>query len=155
MIGLSTTIPTGLPELFRAAIADALQEAVQMWHWAFLPLHFEVQASDQYAYKPRTAQYQRYKGKRFGHQRPLELTGDSKRMLTSTIRITAGPSSAKGVMKAPKYFYMYNKNNGRQFVDKADEATRTTASEVQSLALTFQDKASRRMNAPAKTVTIK
>lgn len=88
----------------------------QYWHRHFRPIHFTNRATNRYGYQPRQGErgsgydkgfrrsYTGQKLRKFGHTRPLEYTGDSKRRteiehVRSTYR--AGFVRVHVIMNAP------------------------------------------------------
>ena len=95
------------------------------WHSNILPRHFKRGAAARYDYQARTRKYNRRKLRRYGHSRPLELTGDMKRRLLRRARITGTSKRATATMDAPRYMYKYKPSQP----DKAAEVTAVTQEE--------------------------
>lgn len=125
-----------------AAAAAGNAAAVEYWHEAFMPLHFQETASRRYGYQPRRgsgeppylerktrysvhARHQKTirlpnpaylwrKKREKGHTRPLVWSGRSEEA-AKQVRITASSRRGVGVMFAlPKYFYQYRTTTDRK-----------------------------------------
>jgi hypothetical protein len=94
----------GVAELSQADVNDVLKDAFHelgvRWRKIYLPQHFGDGAAARYQYAPRAGQagnargkykssYTARKERLFGHTRPLEYHGDTKREALSDFRVTA------------------------------------------------------------------
>jgi hypothetical protein len=134
-------VPRDYAKEFRAELTEALLALGEYWHDRFAPKHFTIAGEKEYDYYPRHPSYSRYKAKRFGHRRPLVLTGDLERMVLGVARVSATSQSASVVMRGPKYLYAYRKDlpGGRPSQgDKAAELTAVTPAELNELAGVFE-----------------
>jgi len=104
------------------------------WHKQILPRHFELPAKTEYNYQPRSARHMRRKARLYGHQRPLEYTGEMKRkvMRVRDVRVLQSGKAAKVVLWGPAHLYAYRKDYGQP--DKAEELRRISARDAQELA---------------------
>lgn len=123
---------------------QGLANAAVVWRDKYMPGHFETWATRKYGYEARTRKYEKRKRIKYGHNRPLVLTGQTLRMATQQlldpkISNRAGKIGAEVRIRAPRHFFMFNKNDGRKFIDKRDELTRTVESERARLAQVAQD----------------
>lgn len=123
-------------------LKEQLLEVVNFWHDKYEPGHFQTRAIGKYGYEPRTRKYSDRKEKKYGHRRPLEFSGDSKREAGRGIRLTTRQQrgqtyiQARGTMNVPKYFY-YQPGG----VDMPFELTMTTGVEEDQMARVYHDKA--------------
>jgi hypothetical protein len=93
--------------------------AAKHWIDKFLPRHFEKEATFRYShlrdpntgerlYAPRSESYQRYKRKRYGHNKPLVFTGQAKRAILASAQVkNLGGGGAQAHMKGPAYIQPY------------------------------------------------
>ena len=116
MIGFIEIRTRGLAAGRKAAHNRALKYAWEQtgvyWHEHFREKHFTSAGATEYGYKPRQGErgrqgakgfsrsYTGRKLKKYGHTRPLELTGQS-RASTRTRKVTATSKGARVVMRAP------------------------------------------------------
>jgi len=122
--------PEEIAKKHGALFAEALQDACEFWHDNILPRHFQLDARRKYSYQARTAPYMRYKARRFGHQRPLELTGDLRRQTTGAVTLRKSKGQATAAMRAPKYLYQYRPGAP----NKAAELVATVTAEIGEMA---------------------
>lgn len=110
MIGFHIRYKNGA-EFKPAAIRNVLQKAYARlglyWHRNHLPKHFANRASSEYDYAPRQGErgsganrrfsstYTGGKLKRYGHTRPLELSGASRRQAEATATVRATSKSVR------------------------------------------------------------
>ncbi len=143
-----------LPKEFRQLVKAGLVELVTNWHRKILPHHFKKGAERKYKYLPRTIRYTRRKAKEKPMAGPLEYTGKSKRMLMRSVRVSGTSKIAKGVMKAPRYFWMRPtwkpgvavKPGGSVHPDMAAEATAVTKGEAVAMAKRLNERVSGQLN---------
>ena len=91
------------------------------------------------------------KEKRYGHRRPLELTGQLKRMVLRKARITGTSKRATVSMDAPRYMYQYKPGAP----DKAAEITAITKDEAQQLAAYLNRNLVLSINSDKRSRTVK
>lgn len=127
--------PEMLMKQFRPLLKEGLKAVGLFWHRTFLPKHFKPGAGRSYRYKPRTRAHVRRKLRLFGHRRPLEFTGKSKRMALREARVGGTSKRVKVKLRVPTYFYQYREGAP----NKAKELTKLTRAEAMELAL-FLDK---------------
>ena len=148
-------------EAARAAAVDV----VRHWHEPYLPGHFTVEGGRRYAYQARKGDnepprlprvlksgrvtyrsnphYSWQKRRQMRHNRPLVWSGRSEHLAKASVKL-----SSRGVRKdkevrgtaamplLPKYFYQ--RRTDLKQPDKANELTRTVASEEQDLTQVYQ-----------------
>jgi hypothetical protein len=117
----------------RRAVKKELQHQVDDWHSNILPRHFQRGAAGRYKYQERSRKYNRRKSRKYGHTRPLELTGDLKRRVLRRATITGTSKRATATMDAPRYLYKYKPEQP----DKAAELTAVTQEEATKMAFTL------------------
>lgn len=71
------------------------------WHRNIRPKHFTVAGAREYGYRERTKGYMKMKQRKYGHQLPLVMTGQSRRA-TQIGRITATKDRVRVTMTAPR-----------------------------------------------------
>jgi len=107
MIAIKHTITrkgTGFkPRQWRQMIKSAWRKAGEYWHGDILERHFTIAAMREYHYAKRTRRYMIRKAQTFGHQRPLEFSGDLKREVMRTRDIRPDSKGAKIVLRVPAY----------------------------------------------------
>jgi hypothetical protein len=90
---------------------EAMRKAANAFVDEILPKHFTEEGADEYQYEERSAAYTARKLRRFGHQRPLELSGEARRQaVRATIRVLSNVGrkigSAQILVEVP--FYISN-----------------------------------------------
>lgn len=123
----------------------AVQKSLIRWHTEFRPLHFSNAASRRYTYLPRAGErgnsrkkfansYTGQKLQKYGHTRPLEWSGRSRRE-TSKRRINVKKRTGAGklIMYAPGF----NRRNPYSRINMRDELTTITPSEETGLQITY------------------
>lgn len=120
------------PKEFRKVVKAELQRIVLFWWKKFLPKHFSTRAQYYYRYRHRTKLYNTKKMSKKGHKIPLVFTGNLKRMVTQSVKISGSSKRAQGKLNAPNYTYMYQKSDSGH-VDKAAELTVMTEKEIQTM----------------------
>lgn len=138
------------PQNFRAGLKADLGETVLHWHKIIFPKHFTTQGAQEYGYTKRKAGYMRMKARRYGHQNPLVLTGESKRMMQRAIKVSGTANQARGAMQAPKGFFAIRKGST---IDKMAEATAVSQLDAAILALHLDKLQGTRIAADQSTET--
>lgn len=134
--------PRGMAKQFRNLVKEGLQDLVSnVWHRLILPGHFEPSAKRKYKYAPRSVKYLRYKAKKKPMAGPLEFSGRSKEMLTRKIRVSGTAKRARGVMRAPRYFYMTPANQP----NKPEELLAVNKKEVRTMAEMLNRRVTKRL----------
>jgi hypothetical protein len=82
---------------------DLNRGILERWEHRYLPLHFKGGATERYGYRRRSAKYNAWKGKRFGHTIPLRLTGGTEAAVKSKVKITATQNRARLVTKGRNF----------------------------------------------------
>ena len=136
--------PEVLKRELKATVKDEFPRVGRYWYERMMPGHFEPAAEGKYHYSRRSAKYLRDKQRRFGHQRPLEYTGDMKRQAGRTAKITATGKAVRVVMTGPRSLYMYRKDYKQP--NKAAELTAVTKDEVLVLAKMLDRLLTKRLN---------
>ena len=104
---------------WRGFLKDAWAKAGRFWFRKILGKHFKTSAKSEYDYQPRKPGYMKRKAKRFGHQKPLVLSGNLQRMVGRIENVRETSKGANVTLHGPRYLYMYRKN--LKEVDKAKE----------------------------------
>lgn len=90
-------------------VKTTLKEMVERWHEKMLPRHFKPGAAAKYHYKPRTLKYRIRKTRaasRGTHPEahlPLVYSGELRRAVLSSVRITYSAKRATGHLRGPAY----------------------------------------------------
>jgi hypothetical protein len=134
--------PEGMVKEFRQLVKAGLIELVEGWHHKIMPHHFSKQAQQKYNYAARTVNYLRYKAKKHPMAGPLEFSGKSKHELTRMIRVSGTHKSARGVMNAPRYFWMTPANHP----NKPEELLAVAKDEVLAMAQRLNDRVTGQLN---------
>jgi hypothetical protein len=131
---------------FATAMSLGLAEAVQWWHERYLPRHFRQGAADRYGYERRSKRYMIRKARKKHHQRPLEWSGNMKRVLMRSLQISYGKSRpyAEGRLQRPHVYSVVNRRSS-QMPDIPNEVKATTREEVDRLARVFKAASSRQL----------
>ena len=124
--------PEASAKAMRNVNKEQLQETIRFWHEEYLPRHFESEGSRRYGYQRRTVAYNRRKLKRFGHQRPLELTGELKRNVLRQIKVSGTSRKARGRLPGSQVANFNRGQGGRPDVRK--EMLATTQNERRRMA---------------------
>ena len=142
--------PEMLKKKFNPLLKLSLRFTGQHWFVTMLPKHFKEGAGRIYKYKERTKGHIRRKLKKFGHRRPLEFTGVSKRRALGQARLRGTAKKIRVIMPGlPKYFFAFSTLfKAKEFgtfrmgkkVDKVAEMTRVTKGEATELAKFLHDK---------------
>lgn len=122
--------------VWNAAQKAAWLSDARMWVAAFREKHFTAAGAAEYRYARRTAKYEADKQRRFGHTRPLEYTGESRRR---TANATTSSTSRRGVvrMNAPALNFQNPKGAAKPRLELTSisqrEAELLTANHVEHL----------------------
>jgi len=152
MIGIHIRYKGGA-EFKRSAINKVLQQAYAElglhWFRQHLPKHFANRASSEYDYAPRqgergsganrkfSATYTGSKLKRYGHTRPLELTGASRRQATATAVVRSTSKSVRVSFPAGNLSFSHpsGRINMRREVEAISAADRYELGQIMDNAL--------------------
>ncbi len=134
--------PGGLTaKVWRLIVKNAYFSAADFWHRRLRSKHFAESAKTEYRYTPRSGarstpgskrnrrSYAGQKRRKFGHSRPLTLTGRSM-ALTAQRRISGSSKRARITMRAGALGRKHP--SGR--IDMADELTRMSPGDRQAIA---------------------
>lgn len=132
---------------FGQLVRVGLQDLVENWHQKIMPHHFKRQAQRKYNYAARTVGYLRQKRKKYPGAGPLEFSGRSRRELTRKIRVSGTSKRARGVMTAPKYFYMTPANHP----NKPEELMQLRNDEGQAMLRRLMGRVTGQLDTVAKT----
>ncbi len=135
--------PKGMAKQFRSIVKEELQKLVENWHENVAPKHFEPAARRRYKYSPRSRRYLQTKLKKRPMAGPLEFSGESKRKLLQSIRITGSAKKASGAMDAPRYFWMRPPGHPK----KGEELVAVTKEEALAKANLLNERVTKRLNA--------
>ena len=148
--------PGGMVKEFGQLMRRGLLDLAENWHLKILPHHFTKQAQQKYEYAARTVNYLRYKAKKKPMAEPLEFSGKSKHELTRSIRKYVRLTRAekefevRGVMKAPRYFWMTPKNQP----NKPAEMLRILPKELRAFAQRLNERVTGQLNKVSKITQI-
>jgi hypothetical protein len=114
------------------------------WHREMRPKHFTHAGATEYRYAPRRGErgggrrfegsYTQRKLKKYGHTRPLEFTGESKRA-SADLKIKATSKGGRCILSTPRLNYRHPDSQVRA----REEMTRVSDREVAVLARVFED----------------
>ena len=125
--------PDVLLKELRPIIKQTLQDMCTHWHQNDMPRHFTDSGRRLYGYRKRTDTYLKRKRRKYGHQRPLEWSGDTKRQ-AQRARPSGTHRRARVSMSLP--WYTLKQFRGQATI--ADELTKLTKNEIQTMARDFQ-----------------
>ena len=113
-------------QTWRGMIAQAWEDTAQFWYVKILPKHFTEAGKKEYGYAPRQKAtprrtkdgkyrgtrdgYETRKFRKYGHRKPLVLTGEMQRSIMRIMDIKGTLKSGKIALHGPKYLYMYRKD---------------------------------------------
>lgn len=143
--------PTISHKVWKEISKNAWLAAGEFWHRFILRKKFTDQAKAEYNYQPRQQDrfvtdksghrlkargYESKKAIRFGHRRPLEYTGELKRMVmrirdVSSIGDGKAAGGTKIALHGPQYLYQYRKNLSQP--DKARELAAISEADASTL----------------------
>lgn len=124
---------TGAAALGKRAINDitrnAMRELGLLWRRRYLPKHFTVKGGREYKFRPRKnysqssrkrESYVARKKRQYGHSRPLEFTGEGKRLAfaSKTVQATAAAGHARVVIPLPSKFNFRNRFSQIRMADE-------------------------------------
>lgn len=125
------------PRKFRRMQKLAWKAMGDYWHEKIRPLHFTVAGAKKYRYKRRTLKYRKAKLAKFGHNKPLVWSGESRR-LTANRNVT---STSRGMRVKMGQAKALNFRRRRKFtgvtINMRDELLRTRADERRQMAKVF------------------
>ena len=136
---------------FNDLVREAWSEVGAFWHQRFLKKHFTVEGGKEYDYAPRSGDgksgkafwrsYQGRKQRKYGHQNPLEWSGDLKqRAQVARITTTATSSGSTCKVTLPQAQKANFKNKWSDpRLDMADELTRVSDAEGDEIVEMFND----------------
>lgn len=127
---------TGIESLSKSAMNAALKAAWyavgKRWRRQFLPLHFTNKAERRYNYTPRAWNYERNKLRFLHHTRPLEFSGEGRKLATYQENIHVTRYGV--IVRLPRKFNLRHKKSP---VRMADEIRATRPEELEDLAKHF------------------
>jgi hypothetical protein len=146
--------PRAVARQFNPIVKEEMLKAAEVWWRRMLPKHFKVSAVSEYGYKKRTKAHMMRKSRRKGHQRPMEFSGDLKRMVTRQAKITGTRTRVAVRLTGPRYLYM-NQGNPSQ-PNMAEELRATTDAEARKLIAGAERRVEKRINnlKDRETVTV-
>lgn len=119
--------------------------ALTIWHAKFSDKHFTNAGATEYRYTPRSGErgskrkfkgsYSARKLKKFGHTRPLEFSGESRRRVRASQKIKATSKGGRCILSAPAL----NFRNPKSPINMREEVTRVSPRERTELAAEFGD----------------
>lgn len=93
--------PRGMRREFNQVSRSAFETMGTHWHTKIRGKHFTAAGASEYDYRERSKGYQRFKRRKYGHNLPLVLTGQSRRA-TNIGRIVATKNGVRVSMSAPR-----------------------------------------------------
>lgn len=139
----------GVPRIGRREINREVKIAykgmAETWHSQFRDKHFRATAFGEYGYTSRSRKYEAFKKRVAGHKRPLEFSGESRRLSRSK-RIQATSKGASVVM--PVRAFNFRAKGSK--VDMRREFTTVTDREQSTLERQEEQKLTRRLNRLSK-----
>jgi hypothetical protein len=138
----------GWKRILNGLVVASLIEALHLWRRTIRPKHFENTASTRYGYTPRKGErgsgrpfkgsYTEQKLKQKGHTRPLEFSGDLKR-LSEFVRVAAHRTKGEEYPGARMTLVKANKANLRHpksKINMREELTRIIPAEERDMVRT-------------------
>lgn len=128
--------------------------AGDVWHTRILPKHFTEEGAAEYGYEQRSRKYTARKLRKFGHQRPLEYSGNLKRQVLRLrdVRARAANSNREGgvrvALTGPSYLSQYRKRTNEP--NKALELSRVSPADAEVLRQVLDREIEVRMNQTAE-----
>lgn len=147
--------PRGLGRAFRAAAKEAYKAAIEHFHQEMRPLRFTAAHGKEAQYRLRKGEelpygskafwrsYTGRKVRKFGHKRPLEFTGFTKRQ-SRMVTITSTSNQGKG---------RYNVRVLNFHPDLAAEFRRILPREAKQMGRVFDARLDKRLDADRVTTT--
>ena len=124
---------------------EAMRKAANKFVDKILPQHFTEEGASEYGYEPRAPEYEARKLRKFGHKRPLELTGDTKlvALRRSVVRVLGAGhrkrSQASAVVSVPFQIGNFSPQRRR-------EIQATSRRDGAILAVEIEDVLTKRLN---------
>lgn len=127
---------------FNRGLKGAWAEAGEHWHRRFLKKHFANAATREYSYRPRQGEagnphpkgfkrsYTGKKLKKYGHTRPLELTGTGRAMAEKNHDVRSTSKGVRVVMRAP----VFNFRSKKSLINMRNELTTVSAPEAKAIS---------------------
>lgn len=154
----------GVEAMTRREVNAILKEAYYLtgkrWRQLYLPLHFGPRAYRRYNYSPRAGQriggdhkpgsYAARKKRFVGHSRPLEFSGEGKRMALTQEKISA--TSKKVVVRLPRKFNLRAKGSKVRMADEIREVRRDEIASLTQFMVDYIRKTLRQSGATGATV---
>lgn len=134
----------------RKATVEGFRGAGAYWQESVLDRHFLTSAKAKYGYKKRVRSYVISKARRFGHTRPLELTGALRRKVNLIQDIRVNSKGGKVYLHGPRnsrggaYLHMTRKDFNQP--DKARELRTTPMTEQEELTVVFDSETQKEIN---------
>lgn len=132
----------GEQHLVNRIVRTAMQEMGLKWRDDYLPDHFTNRGATKYRYTPRDGErasgkkfkqsYTGQKLKKYGHTRPLEWSGDTKRQALSDRRAIAKSTSKRSHVSCPLPVGLNRKNPNTE-INMREEIETVTTSEIREL----------------------
>ena len=161
-----TYTQTGIGALTRTQInteaREAIRETGEEWFEEYLPKHFGRNARSLYRYAPRSGDrgsgrrfrgsYQARKLRQFGHTRPLEFRGDTKRrqLRSKNIKATATSRRARATIFL---LQAWNRRNPHSNINMLDEVRTVIPSEERELGEFNAERLDDRLEAAGRRVS--
>lgn len=101
-------------------VRDALGHLGRVFHTDIRPKKFTHRGATEYKYERRSRRYEQRKLRKFGHTRPLELTGETKQM-ANIVKITNTSKSVKNRYRLRKLNFIPQLREEFQRVSEADK----------------------------------
>lgn len=99
-----------LQRKLKPSIREGLKASTEFWHRWYLKGHFKQSAMSRYRYRRRTQKYNDFKKKKYGHTKPLVLTGDMERQMRRSRTVRGTSKRASVTMSAPNYIHRSQAN---------------------------------------------
>lgn len=141
-----SNVPRALRTLHSQSTKAAWSEAGQEFHTKFRDRRFSNAHATAAGYTPRQGErgsgvafprsYVGRKLRRYGHTRPLELTGETRRMVS----LASINSTSKGVKVSYPGARKFNLRHKNSTINMADEFRRILPSEASTLAAFWSDR---------------
>lgn len=135
--------PRGLRKIMNAAQKESYFEVGVEYQSEYSDLRFTNRHATAAGYADRSKNYERRKLRLFGHTRPLEYSGTSRR-LSRVANITA---TSKGVTVRWPGLRVFNFSNPKMRANMAEEFTKVLPDEAEKLTRSFDQKLDQKINA--------
>ena len=124
----------GLKQIAQKATIKGMELALALWQDQFAERHFGTNAVAIYGMAPRTKRYMQRKAMNHHHQRTLEWSGETKRMiLEGNPQITSRGKTSTMTFSVPKYFTIRSRPTSAQQPDKPAELKRVLQNEADQM----------------------